>query len=86
MFGTALAVLSSVATRLHLVGLLVAFGKLKTCRHWGGQIPSPHFTNKQVGAVGFELTTSWSQTSCRGHLTIMDRPLADPRFSLTLSA
>ena len=62
VFGTTLGVLSSVATRLHLVGLLVSFGKFKTCRHRGGQIPSPHFTNKQVGAVGFELTTSWSQT------------------------
>jgi hypothetical protein len=32
LFGTADAGLSNAATRLHLVGLGIAFGKLKTCR------------------------------------------------------
>ena len=38
-FGTTLALLSNVATRLHLVGLGAAFDKLKTCRHGGQLIP-----------------------------------------------
>ena len=39
LFGTADAGLSNAATRLHLVGLGIAFGKLKTCRHGGQHIP-----------------------------------------------
>ena len=38
LFGTIPAVLSHVATRLHLVGLGATFGKLKTCRHRLGEV------------------------------------------------
>ena len=40
VFGTLFTVLSDVATRLHIVGLGAAFGKLKTCHHRGRHIAS----------------------------------------------
>ena len=51
-------VLSTVATRLHRVGLGAGFGKLKTCRHggeetlvpfWGRFIPQRHGRGGQLG-------------------------------------
>ena len=77
MFGTAIAVLSSVATRLHLVGLLVAFGKLKTRRHRGGQIPSPHFTNKSSRGGGVRTHDLLVPNQARYQLRYA--PMAGPR-------
>ena len=49
LFGTGSALLSYVATRLHLVGLGAALGKLKTCPHGREACPVPN----RIGRMPF---------------------------------